>query len=677
MTFQHPEILYGLFAIAIPILIHLFNFRRYKKLYFSDISRLKRVTTQTKKQHKFKHLVILLLRIISIASIVIAFANPQLKNKNDKVQPETGTIAIYTDNSFSMLAEGENGRLFEEARQNAMEIIVAAPENTKFIILNGKNQNTTLTQQEALSLMENLEISENITTLSQIIEDRNRLMKLKEIGSCNTYILSDAQSNIFDFERLQPDSVNNYTFIVFKHLFKRNIFVDSCNIQIPELIKNRLINLHTRIENPSDEDYSNIPVKVFINEKQKAVSGIDLESNSYIDVEFSFNNENPGWNYGVVQIEDYPITFDDKLYFSYQTLPLINVLIISNKSNNRIQQYYESDKIFNPVTTDYLSADYTNLNKYNLVVINANQAMSSGIVSQLESYVNNGGNILFIPDLDENISITNDFLTAVGVGSVTKKDTALSRVTRIATTDNIFQKSISNIPENADLPVIYNHFVYKFPVSSGVESLITLLSGDDLLSRKRIGNGNLYIFSAGINNQSGNFSVHPLFVPVMHGIVEKITLGEKPYLIIGDDKYVNIKLETRIKNDKPVILKNMINDQVIIPAQRLHNGMLRLELTNIPLEAGFYDVINNDTIISVLATNYNRSESTLNFLTEEEIISNSESVPFTNFSLIDNSSNELEIVINSLQNQSNFWKLFIIFALFALLIEIIVIRFWK
>lgn len=677
MTFLHPEILYALAAIIIPVIIHLFNFRRYKKLYFSDITRLKSIAVETRKQHKLKNIIILILRILAISFIVIAFAEPVLKSNLSQGAANQKTLTIFTDNSFSMLAEGENGRLFEESRKHAISIVTAAPENTKFIILSGKNQNSTLTRQEALSELENLEIDEHTHTFSQIIEKRNRLMKAKNIDASHTYILSDFQKNVFDFNHLSLDSVNQYTFVPLQQLSKRNIFIDSCNIHVPELIKNGLVQISVRIVNPTQENYSNIPVKVYVNNKQKAVSTIDIQSNSFEDVEFSFNSDKQGWNYGMIEIEDFPITYDDNLYFTFKTLPKINVLIIDNNTKNRIQKYYESDKVFNPITNSYPSVNYTTLNQYNLVVFRASENISSGITTHLQNYIENGGNVLFIPNLNKTQKITDNFLRAMGAGSVNKTDTATTRVIRIASTDNIFQKSINKIPENADLPIIHKHLSYSFPVASGVESLITLLNGDELLSRKRIGNGSLYILSTDINNESGNLSVHPLFVPIMHRIAEKVNDAENPYIIIGKNGFINIKTNNNISSDKPVKLIHTSSKQEIIPYQKKNGGILRIDLNNISLQTGYYNVINADTIISTIAINHNRAESYLNNLTHKEIIQEAQKVPLKNIILVGNSDKEFKNVINSLQNQSVFWKLFIIFALFALLLEILVIKYWK
>ena len=47
MIYQNPQILYALFALAIPIIIHLFNFRKHEKIYFSSIRFLEEIKNNT------------------------------------------------------------------------------------------------------------------------------------------------------------------------------------------------------------------------------------------------------------------------------------------------------------------------------------------------------------------------------------------------------------------------------------------------------------------------------------------------------------------------------------------------------------------------------------------------------------------------------------------------------
>ena len=95
MEFVNPGFLYGLFAISIPIIIHLFNFRRFKKVYFTNVSFIKELKQQTQKQSRLKHLLILLMRILAITAIVLAFAQPYIPVSQELVNPkQKNTISV-------------------------------------------------------------------------------------------------------------------------------------------------------------------------------------------------------------------------------------------------------------------------------------------------------------------------------------------------------------------------------------------------------------------------------------------------------------------------------------------------------------------------------------------------------------------------------------------------------
>ena len=121
MSFAYPEFLFALAAISVPIVIHLFNFRRFKKVYFSDIRFLKDVEIETKSRNKLKNLLVLLSRILAVTFLVVAFAKPVIPTGNNATAT-SNSIVVYIDNSFSMSAEGEAGNLLEEAKAKAIEV---------------------------------------------------------------------------------------------------------------------------------------------------------------------------------------------------------------------------------------------------------------------------------------------------------------------------------------------------------------------------------------------------------------------------------------------------------------------------------------------------------------------------------------------------------------------------
>jgi len=109
MQFKNPEILYALLLLIIPIIIHLFQLRRFKKVAFTNVQFLKRVTLKTRKSSQLKKWLTLLTRLLLFGCIILAFAQPYLSN-TDSFSTENETV-IYLDNSFSMQAKGENGKI--------------------------------------------------------------------------------------------------------------------------------------------------------------------------------------------------------------------------------------------------------------------------------------------------------------------------------------------------------------------------------------------------------------------------------------------------------------------------------------------------------------------------------------------------------------------------------------
>ena len=137
MEWGKPEILWGLIALIIPVLIHLLHLRRYKEVAFSNVAFLADVHKETKSRHRLKNLLVLLMRLIAFGAIVCAFADPFIPLNTDGSANHypTNTVGIYIDNSPSMLAHGEDGELLQIAKSRATEIINEYSETDKFNVI--------------------------------------------------------------------------------------------------------------------------------------------------------------------------------------------------------------------------------------------------------------------------------------------------------------------------------------------------------------------------------------------------------------------------------------------------------------------------------------------------------------------------------------------------------------
>src|SRR5436190_17609972 len=99
MNFVYPNFLWASTLVAIPIIIHLFNFRRYKIVYFSRVKFLKEVTEDSRSGVKLKHLLVLISRILAILCLVFAFAQPYIPT-GSSANIENMSL-VYIDNSYS------------------------------------------------------------------------------------------------------------------------------------------------------------------------------------------------------------------------------------------------------------------------------------------------------------------------------------------------------------------------------------------------------------------------------------------------------------------------------------------------------------------------------------------------------------------------------------------------
>jgi len=134
MNFLYPGFLWAFAVLIIPVTIHLFNFKRYKTIYFSSLTFVRQVDQQTKSTQKLKHLLILISRLLAFIFLVFAFAQPYFTSDATNASKGAPIIAIYIDNSFSMQARGSEGELLSEARENARSIIDKSSVDTRFII---------------------------------------------------------------------------------------------------------------------------------------------------------------------------------------------------------------------------------------------------------------------------------------------------------------------------------------------------------------------------------------------------------------------------------------------------------------------------------------------------------------------------------------------------------------
>jgi hypothetical protein len=116
-SFVYPALLTGLFMAALPVLIHLINMMRHRRVPWAAMEFL----LVSQKKHRtwiiFKQLLLLLLRIVAIAAVVLMVARPLVRNQWGKWFGSTRTHHIVLlDDSYSMSDRWGDTSALEEAK---------------------------------------------------------------------------------------------------------------------------------------------------------------------------------------------------------------------------------------------------------------------------------------------------------------------------------------------------------------------------------------------------------------------------------------------------------------------------------------------------------------------------------------------------------------------------------
>ncbi len=689
MEFVNPVFLFGLAAISIPIIIHLFNFRRYRKVYFTNVKFIKEIKQETKKKSKIKHLLILLFRILAVACLVFAFARPFIPVNQSLInQGATNAVSIFIDNSFSLEAESESGNLLDDAKSNAVEIASIYDPSDVFQLLTNDFESIHqhfVSRDEFLEMLEKVSLSPAVKNISDVNKRQIELFDSKPGHDKSAYIISDFQKSISDINLLENDTSINTFLIPVSAKMTNNLFIDSCWFESPVQQINSQVKLIVRIKNSSDVSYEKIPVKLLINNKQKALASFDIESGSSCEIPLTFTNYETGIQNAVLEITDYPITYDDKFYFSYSVSSQIRILCINDsKESIYLNSIYDNDSTFVFNNMPVNSIDYSSFNNYNLIILNEIDDISSGLSMEIKRFVENGGSTIIIPSSDPDFANYRNFLTSLNTGVFIKKNTNSINVSDInldhAVYSDVFENndnSIEKLPANIDLPVVHSHFETKRSSQTNEETLLFLQNGDNFLSVQSNGKGKVYVLASPLSFDFSNFPVHPVFVPTMYNIALLSKPSGKLYYIIGINEVIEL-YPKNTQNEKLVYkIKENSSEFEIIPEYKSQNFQVRLLTHDQIKNAANYTLKKGNENIMGISYNYNRKESDLDYFSKNEIQEIIDENAYDRISLIIDDNNALSQTLEELTNGIHLWKLFIILALTFLLFEVLIIRLWK
>jgi hypothetical protein len=680
MNFLFPGFLIALTAIAVPIIIHLFRFRRFKKVYFTNVSLLREVNITRKNRQQLKHLLVLLMRALAIAALVFAFAKPFLDATPGAVKPGTRYISVYVDNSYSMDREGQNGNLLNHAKQMAEEIANAYSPTDKFQLLTNDFEGRHARfypRDEFLNLLGETDFSPTGRKMSEAVNRQRDLLK-KEAGESakRIYLLSDFSESITDFDAIVPDSSIAISLLPLKAEITANVYIDSVWLQTPNTGVNIPLTLKYRLRNTGELEADDVPVKLFVNGEQKTPSVITVPGKGSAEGELYFTAVKTGPQNGKVQIEDQSLEFDNEFYFSFNVAKTLNVLVLSEGGAKAPEKVFAGDDYFKLTTFSTSATDYSRFAEQNLIILNGISSTSGGLVTELKKYADAGGNIAIFPSARADVNSINQLNASLGIPLFSGLRSGQFKAEKVNTEGNFFSDIFESVPKNPDLPVVKQYF----PISGGknTETVIRLNTGDVLYAYAVRDNGSkVFYSSAPLEDAATNFHQHALFVPVL---LKTAFLSQRTgplFYYAGGFAPAEIPVPSDLRNDDAVKWIQTETKYEFIPEQRRSMGRLLFYPGEYLEQAGNYNVMAGNNEIASVAYNYPRTESETKFFTEENLKAELNKAELPYAELLNGTGDTLKKSIEDRENGSDLWKWLAVAALLFLLSEVVLLRVWK
>ena len=665
MKFLYPQFLYALALVAIPIIIHLFNFRKFRTDYFSNVQFLKSVKEKTKSQSQLKHLLILFSRILAITALVLAFAQPYIPVDESIQQAKKHAVSIYIDNSFSMDALNEQGRLLLNAKQHAQAIVDAYASSDEFYLLNNDFrgiQQRALNKDQFSKALNAIESSARTHNLNQIYKRQKNILEKSSSDKKDIYIISDFQNTISDLDIHSQDSLYSVRLVAVKPYANANLYVDSCWLNTPNPQIEQNIKLYARVKNNNSEEKREVNISLEVDGQQKAIATKDVANEDIIELNFTVNTL--GWHKGKLSLQDYPISFDDDFYFSFEVKPQLNVQhIYENTSQASLEKLFTNDSYFNYSKQNVKQINYSSLNQSQLIILDGLKDFSSGFQQSLKNAIDKGSSVLVFPNADLNTATYKTFSKLLNIDHYQKLNEQEIKIQYLEDKHPLFDGVFETINERLNYPKIKQYYTIGQQSRSVGVPILILEDNNGFLNEYQLAKGKVYLSSVGLDNSFSNFSQHALFVPILYNIASYAGGKQNLFYTIGQE---NIPISTRTFESPMRLFNNRVE---IIPEVSTGGLWLSNQIT----EANHYELKDNKRVTkAIISFNYNRTESDLTLVDEESLKNLSEQQ--ANVFFLDSKLDNLSKYLQDLNTGIHLWLSCILLTLFFLLIETLLIR---
>jgi len=682
MTFLNPIFLWAAFAVAIPIIVHLFNFQRPKRVQFSDISLVKEVKQTVVKRMRLRQWLLLLMRCLAILALVFVFANPVIQDENTGVVQGNSSVALLIDNSYSMRGANDKGSYWLQAQKIGREILRAHGRNDEFLVMTTQEPKVNFSfgeQQAAIKELKNLPIQQNVRSLPDLLTIVPDFFSNASNTRRTLYFISDFQRST-----VVPDSALSYpmpegidvNLIPLSTRSLRNAFVKDHAVTTQIVEKDKPVTLNLQVVNDSPEPMKKVGLRVVINGQERPAPTEDLEPGEVKEVEVNLIPKSAGWQSGYIELDDSEVDFDNRRYFTYFVPEREKMLVVEETPVPNLRLMLSGD-VLSQFDVKFVSGkDFgeENLDQYKSIVFVGQNDISSGLQDKLIAHLQSGKSILYFPGPALDLPSTNRFFQALELGTFGEK---------VAREEGQFAAGVDldhpvfegvyvgeRNQRKFDAPLIFQHYPFR-PSNTIVQNTILRLENQDaILVESRPQGGLFYSMAFFPGDDWSDFTLKSSGLAIMVQLSRMMNQAQQVQqnMDIGGGGY------KRVKTQEKDVVKMIADDGTeIIPEQFVQSGYIVLKFDRQELSEGNYDLVQNERLLEKISFNVPDEESTLESLSEQELRDFFADAGIEGLQISEPVEGRFAEQIQLQSEGLPLWKYFLIAGLVFLLIEVVLL----
>jgi hypothetical protein len=580
-----------------------------------------------------------------------------------------------------MEAVAEDGVLLEIAKSKAEKIVDSYDPSATFSLLTNDldvSLQPFFESKQFVRRLHDLRVSPELLKASDLVAAARSRFGKGVRGSL--FVISDFQSINSDWRKIEPDTLLDIYLIPLAAQAIENIGIDSVWFDKPSHLLADEEVLKVRVRNTSPDVVRDLPVTLRVNNDTRAVVNVSLEADESKVIDVVFTNKFVGTNAASISLDNYPVTFDNSFFFSFNVIDRIKVLVLNQQSEDRaFGALSRAATMLDLSQKSAASVAVSDLFDQDVVVLNQLNSVSGSMATQFNQFVANGGALAIVPPVERASLGKFTLLQDLSLPQFLSVDTTTTEVDLGVLNHKFFRNSIESWDKNTEMPFVSNKWMVDVSRFADWSQILWDKYRNPLLMQKTSAKGTLYLFSFSHADLYGKFAQNALFPVLWTNMFIESVKNEQLYYTIGIDQQLALKVGQTPSSET---LKLLADDGSFSMAPtwfvNQQSRLLTLRLAGMIKTSGIYSLATDDVELSKLGINYNRNESQFSYQAMDDAFVTELQKQFHRVTIIDTTNPDLLVgVIKNSASGDNMWRFFLIFGIVFLVLETLILRFWK